>query len=333
MVRKRGGIGAVGKAMARFFHPSKEVEAKCLQEGKTYKSHVLEDAIIIGRETCRINHKNQLAYQCRLPFMDDNKVYAIVCSNMTIVEEGATPFNDEAAATPILRDDSIELRGSQVNASPSVNHDRDTLAADMARLRAEGIEVDTEQPAPENITNEPLLSTTGKWENPRTCPRRADSNIKNSKGCWKCFSWQTIADMDVLAVFRMCMPERYIREVCIPATNVHIVGERLTLPEFYRWLGCRFFMACFVGVCSNENWWSQKPIDQFDGAPFRLNDVMSRSRFRVIDAAIRYTGKPPPSDFEDKFHHMRELQDAFNAHYAENYTPSWLSCLDESMNT
>ena len=54
--------------------------------------------------------------------------------------------------------------------------------------------------------------------------------------------------MDVLAVFRMCMPERYIREVCIPATNVHIVGERLTLPEFYRWLGCCFFMACFVGV-------------------------------------------------------------------------------------
>ena len=164
MARKRGGIGAVGKAMARFFHPSKEVEAKCLQEGKTYKSHVLEDAIIIGRETCRINRKNQLAYQCRLPFMDDNKVYAIVCSNMTIVEEGATPFNDEAAATPILRDDSIELRGSHVDPSPSANssylYDRDTLAADMARLRSEGIEVDTEQPAPENITNEPLLSTT-----------------------------------------------------------------------------------------------------------------------------------------------------------------------------
>ena len=123
---------------------------------------------------------------------------------MTIVEEGATPFNDEAAATPILRDDSIELRGSHVDPSPSVNasyiYDRDTLAADMARLRAEGIEFDTEQPAPENITNEPLLSTTGKWENLRTYPRRADSNIKNSKGCWKCFSWQTIADMDMLAI-------------------------------------------------------------------------------------------------------------------------------------
>jgi hypothetical protein len=80
--------------------------------------------------------------------------------------------------------------------------------------------------------------------------------------------------MDVLAVFRMCMPESYTREVCIPATNMHIVGERLTLPEFYRWLGCHFFMACFVGFRSNENWWSQKPIDHFDGAPFRLNVLL-----------------------------------------------------------
>jgi hypothetical protein len=30
---------------------------------------------------------------------------------------------------------------------------------------------------------------------------------------------------------------------------------------------------------------------------------------------------------------MRELQDAFNAHHAENYSPSWLSSLDESINT
>jgi hypothetical protein len=57
---------------------------------------------------------------------------------------------------------------------------------------------------------------------------------------------------------------------------------------------------------------------------------MSLGRFGAIDAAIWYTVKPPPSDFEDKFHDMRELQDAFNAHYAENHTPLWLSCLDES---
>eukprot|EP01082_Thalassiosira_pseudonana_P002480 g2268.t1 g2268 contig11:1050432-1050866(-) len=144
MARKRGGIGAVGKAMARFFHPSKEVEAKCLQEPCSGRCH---------------HHKRDNQPQRTRSMSTSSWIYAIVCSNMTIE---ATPFNDEAAATPILRDDSIELRGSQVNASPP-NHDRDTLAADMARLQAEGIEVDTEQRAPENITNEPLLSTTGKW--------------------------------------------------------------------------------------------------------------------------------------------------------------------------
>jgi hypothetical protein len=73
-----------------------------------------------GKETCHINQKNQLAYHYRLPFMDNNKVYAIVCSNMTILEEGTTPFDDEAAAPPILpRDASMELRGSHVDPSPS----------------------------------------------------------------------------------------------------------------------------------------------------------------------------------------------------------------------
>ncbi len=74
-------------------------------------------------------------------------------------------------------------------------------------------------------------------------------------------------------------------------------------------------------------------MDQLDGAPFRFNYVMSLGRFRAFDAAIRYTGKLPSSDFEDKFHDMRELQHAFNTHYTENYTPLWLSCLDESMKT
>ena len=64
-----------------------------------------------------------------------------------------------------------------------------------------------------------------------------------------------------------------------------------------------------------------------------LNDVMSLTRFQNIDKAIQYTDKPAPTDFTDKFHDIRQLQDAFNQHYSDNYIPAWLSCLDESMNT
>ena len=33
----------------------------------------------------------------------------------------------------------------------------------------------------------------------------------------------------------------------------------------------------------------------------------------------------------DRFFGIRQLQDCFNNHYEENYSPSWLSCMDESM--
>ncbi|KAL7477880.1 hypothetical protein ACHAW6_003667 [Cyclotella cf. meneghiniana] len=194
--------------------------------------------------------------------MDNNKVYVVICSNVTIIQEGETPFEDEVApaASPNNPGDTyIELWGSHIDTAPSVNasyfYDRDSLAADMARLRAEGIEVDTKPPALENDMGEPK-------DLPATC--RCERKELES---WNKFSCPTIADMDLLLILRMCMPEEFIREVCIPATNKHTEGEKLTLPEFYKRLGCCFFMACFIGVSPMEQWWSQKPISQFEGAP------------------------------------------------------------------
>eukprot|EP00804_Cyclotella_cryptica_P008982 CCRYP_003105-RA/>CCRYP_003105-RA protein AED:0.31 eAED:0.24 QI:0/0/0/1/0/0/2/0/230 len=80
-------------------------------------------------------------------------------------------------------------------------------------------------------------------------------------------------------------------------------------------------------------WWSKKDINQFEGDPFRLNNVMSLNRFQAIDKAMRYTNCPPPTDFVDRFHDISQLQDAFNTHYTENYIPSYLNCLDKSMKT
>jgi hypothetical protein len=122
--------------------------------------------------------------------------------------------------------------------------------------------------------------------------------------------------MDLLSIFRMCMPEEYIKTVIFPETNTNLEGDWLTLSEFYKWLGCRFYQACYVGISPVKLWWSSKEIDKFDGAPFRLNDVMSCGRF-----------KPVPTDFHDKFHYVRQLIDAWNDHMKEAYTPSWLSCM------
>ena len=60
---------------------------------------------------------------------------------------------------------------------------------------------------------------------------------------------------------------------------------------------------------------------------------MSQNRFMAINSALRYTKKPAPTEFVDEFHDVRELINAFNEHYSDEYLPSWLNCLDESMNT
>ncbi len=47
--------------------------------------------------------------------------------------------------------------------------------------------------------------------------------------------------------------------------------------------------------------------------------------------AIRYTNVDPPTNYIDRFHEVRQMQDIWNSHMEEEYDPSWISCLDESM--
>ena len=54
--------------------------------------------------------------------------------------------------------------------------------------------------------------------------------------------------MSEFDLFRMCFPDNYIWEVVVPITNRYIDGPNMTLKDFYVWLGCHFFMACFEGI-------------------------------------------------------------------------------------
>ena len=69
----------------------------------------------------------------------------------------------------------------------------------------------------------------------------------------------------------------------------------------------------------------------FEGAPFRLLEYMLGRRFQNIGTAIRYTNIESP-DFLDRFHDVRQMIEAFNDHHDGEYVPSWLNCVDESMN-
>ena len=270
--KKSAGIGAIGSCKAKYLHPRAPIQ-EALREN--YEKHRYEDLLIVGKGTHRINKKDQTAYECRIPSIDDNTIFVTVCSHLTVVTESPNePFPNEVSTTPTTPVPTIPRDSTpNVMRKPSNSDDR---AAEIARLRDEGIEVDDEDVAPENVTDAPA-TVTGRWERPRTCPRRSDTNARNVEGSWKSKAWSAIRESERFAVFRMCMPEEYLKTVVIPETNKNLEGDKLTLSELYKWLGCRFFQACFLGVSPVSKWWSSRQIEKFRGAPFRLNDVMSYS--------------------------------------------------------
>ena len=57
---------------------------------------------------------------------------------------------------------------------------------------------------------------------------------------------------------------------------------------------------------------------------------MSQKQFDAILCAIFYTNHDKPT-YRDKFWEVRQMVDEWNKNMAEQFTPSWVSCLDESM--
>ena len=63
----------------------------------------------------------------------------------------------------------------------------------------------------------------------------------------------------------MAFLEEYVEMMILPTMNDHL-KNKLMLGEFYKWLGCNFFMACFRGI--------KELVLMFDRAPFYLNAVL-----------------------------------------------------------
>ena len=94
------------------------------------------------------------------------------------------------------------------------------------------------QTSPGSVPRE-WKSTTkpGRWKLPHSCPQKSDPNTTNSEERWKTKSWNIVKEMDLLSVFRMCMPEQSIKDVVLKETNKHL-EEKLTLSEFYKAISC-----------------------------------------------------------------------------------------------
>jgi Transposase IS4 len=79
----------------------------------------------------------------------------------------------------------------------------------------------------------------------------------------------------------------------------NIDGPPVMYGEFICWIGCWFIMATVSGPQRTE-YWRNSDINIFEGAPFRLNDIMTGNRFKAILSSLEYNNKPPP-EYKDRF--------------------------------
>ena len=287
-----------------------------------------------------------MCYLIRLENDDGGQVYHIIKKNFRVDTAPEIPFDSEvsrtdavAVETPtragagfIFNEREDEEHISDNNVEPSVGGSRFTRD-DIVHYRNQGIEVDDDnEPAPENA--EPPAPTdflAPTFRRPLFCVRKME-DIPDKAGKWNSYSCDKIAKMSEVDLFRMAFPEEFIFDVIIPATNERLC-KPTTLREFYVWLGCHFYMACHPAVSNREMWWAKEDPDMFSGAPFWLEDYMTKTRFLEMSKALQFTNLPPPTSFTDRFHDVHQMINAFNDHYASEYNPSWINCLDELMSS
>jgi Transposase IS4 len=201
---------------------------------------------------------------------------------------------------------------------------------DVARYRSEGYDVeDDNDPAPENAPVsfragvQQQDSSFGEWGATTLCYRRAeDRRFENPK------ILKTRPDIR-LGWFRYFLMMKYITSVLLVETSKVLPGKPLTLGEFIWFIGLWLIMATTAGN-SRTSFFEQTEPSAWEGAPFRLIELMLKKRFDDIANSLRFTNIPPPH-YRDKFHQVCQMIAMWNQHMMDMFVAAWVSCLDESM--
>ena len=164
------------------------------------------------------------------------------------------------------------------------------------------------------------------WKAPDVCYRKSQ-NIGNTQASL----WFLNDGIDVkpalLQQFEMLFPKEFVQQVILIELNKIIVGEHAQYSKSLRWLGLWFLMATLVGP-RWRNFWTSSPVDEFEGAPFRLNRWMSRTRFEAIVSALRFTDREAPRQ-KDGFWEIQQMIEAWNEIWQPTFAPvgllAWMS--------
>jgi hypothetical protein len=161
------------------------------------------------------------------------------------------------------------------------------------------VDIDNDnEPVPENVpilgeTESPTVLAT-EWGHSGFCYRK-QNNLSNAAPKL-CNSVDTMRNDINLQLFERFFPRTYMIEVIIKETNKKL-KHPLTYGELLRWLGLWILMSTVDGS-DRRSFWSSRPINIYEGAPFWLTEFMSRTRFEQILNAISYTTNKPPEQLD-----------------------------------
>ena len=346
------GKGAVLSVLARFIHPSEHIR-RCFPN---YEYHLrLENLTALRQEERTVRQKKQLCVVFVTDEVtDDNgapiELYCVRCyakvakegppedffqrKRQRVAKEKETTENEEIPDNDNGEEESPADAEEMPPNIAVIDARNRILPEDISDVRNVGIWVDDDNdPLPENVPE--LVMDGDEQETPKVleeefghegiCYRRmaggmnAKARINGSSN----IMWTR------LQLFEMFLPKTFIQTVILPQTNKNLKGKPLLYGEFLQWIGLMLMTATLQGF-QRRDFWSMQQIDTFETAPIRFGSIMKRNRFEEILRALTYTDEKAPS-YIDGFWEVRQLLKAWNDNMAENFTSSWISCLDESM--
>ena len=331
----RPGIGAECSVMVRFLHPAKRV-SKVLTN-RTANDR-LTDLLAIRREEKRVKSRTQLCVVFRHDLFPNEEVYCVVrfCK---VLKEGSSEDVFPLAAVALPADQFAQCpQGEEERVELPAGHEhfRGT-SEDIAIMRGLGFDVDDDNmPAPENVPTPNEREATAElyegqsWGWDGFCERRSNG-FTNSNPFIRGLQEHLMYHMSYMMMFLVFSPKLLVQMV-IKETNKKLIKEgkrELTYGEFLLFIGLQMFMSTLTGF-SRKDFWSQSPIGLSHGAPYRLNEFMSKSRFDSIMEALAFTDDSPPT-YRDKYWEVRKMVEVWNENMTEVFSPGWITCLDESM--
>lgn len=310
--RKTPGVGARASALAKMLHPSEVIRNRFPNMDPALR---LQDLVMVGEGTRRINRREQGAYLMR---HDDfpNVTFHCVKRFVRVDTEGApehffTNNQDETNAEENKDEEEEEAPNLPGEVTEAMQHGQNLGTDEVARL-AQLIEMDDDNaPAPENVPNQepnPPNAIAETWGHDGICDRR-QANIRDVQPSLS-IPRDGVASVTILRIFETLFMKTFIVGVLIPQVNSRMGGgEPVTYGEFLRWIGIWLLLATTQGA-QRRAFWSTAPISPFRGAKLRFNHLMSRTRFEAILSSLKYTDRDPPN-FVDKFFEVRQMIEAF----------------------